>query len=64
MPYASRDHQCRHHQQEDRDRDLDALNGGVQVLTHVGDHHVHVRAGKAANKLRERQWREHSSQVV
>ena len=52
---AAGDHQRRHHQQEDRDRDLDALHGGVQVLADVVDHHVHVRAGEAADELRQRQ---------
>ena len=43
----------RHHEQEDRDRDLHALHGRVEVLADVGDHHVHVRAREAADELRE-----------
>ena len=56
------DHQRRHHQQEDRDRDLDTLDGGVQVLADVVDHHVHVRTGETADELRQRERNEHSAQ--
>ena len=48
---AAGDHQRRHDEQEERDRDLDALHGGVEVLADVVDHHVHVRAGEAADEL-------------
>ena len=51
--FAARDHERRHHQKKDRDCDLNALDGGVQVLDHVRDHHIHVRAGKAADELSE-----------
>ena len=50
---AAGDHQDRHDQQEQRDRGLDALDGRVQVVADVADHHVHVRAGEAADELRE-----------
>ena len=50
---AAGDHQRRHDQQEDRYRDLHTLDGGVQILADVVDHHVHVRAGEAADELRE-----------
>ena len=39
---AAGDHERRHDQQEDGDRDLHALHRGVQVLADVVDHHVHV----------------------
>src|SRR6185369_17598629 len=55
---AAGDHQDRHDQQEQRDRRLDALDGGVQVLADVVDHHVHVRAREAADELSECQRRE------
>ena len=48
---AAGDHQRRHDEQEDRDGDLHALNRGVEVLADVVDHHVHVRAGEAADEL-------------
>jgi hypothetical protein len=50
---AAGDHQRGHDQQEDGDRDLDALDGGVQVLAHVVDHHIHVGTGEAADELRQ-----------
>ena len=49
---AAGDHQRRHHQQEDGDDGLHALDGRVQVRADVGDHHVHVRAREAADELR------------
>ena len=52
---AARDHQDRHDQEEQRDRGLHALDGRVQVVADVGDHHVHVRAREAADELRERE---------
>ncbi len=52
---AAGDHQRRHHQQEDRDRGLHALDGGVQVMADVVDHHVHVRARETADELGERE---------
>ena len=59
---AAGDHQRRHHQQEDRDRDLHALHRGVQVLADVVDHHVHVRAGEAADELGQGQRNQRPSQ--
>ena len=48
---AARDHQGRHDQQEQRDRGLHPLDGGVQVGADVVDHHVHVGTGEAADEL-------------
>ena len=56
------DHQRRHHQQEDRDRDLHALHRGVQVRADVVDHHVHVRPGEAADELGQGQRHQRPSQ--
>ncbi len=56
---AAGDHEGGHYQQEQRDGDLDTLDRGIQVVADVGDHHVHVRAGKTADELRERQGHEH-----
>jgi hypothetical protein len=42
-------------QQKQRDRELNALDVCVQITTYVVDHHVHVRAGEAADELRERE---------
>ena len=55
-------HQGGHHEQEDGDRDLDPLHGGVQVLADVGEHHVHVRAREAADELRESERNENLAQ--
>ena len=52
---AARDHEDGHDQQEQRDRGLDALDGRVQVIADVRDHHVHVRAREAADELGEGQ---------
>ena len=52
---ATGDHQDRHDQQEQSDRGLDALHRRVEVVADVGDHHVHVRAGEAADELGERE---------
>ena len=52
---GARDHQDGHDQQEQRDRGLHALDGRVQVIADVRDHHVHVRAREAADELRERE---------
>ena len=43
---------------------LNALNGGVQVLTDIGDHHIHVGACEAADELGECQWNEYASQAA
>ena len=59
---AAGDHEGGHHQQEHGDRDLYALHGRVEVLADVGDHHVHVRAGEAADELRERERNENLPQ--
>ena len=59
---AARDHQRRHHQQEQRDRRLHALHRGVEVLADVVDHHVHVRAGEAADELGEGQGQQRPAQ--
>ena len=59
---AARDHERRHDQQEDRDRELHALHGRVQVLADVVDHDVHVRAGEAADELGEREGNQHPAQ--
>ena len=59
---AARDHEGGHHEQEDGDRRLDALNRGVQILADVVDHHVHVRAGEAADELGQRQREEDPAQ--
>ena len=61
---AAGDHQRGHDQQEDRDRDLNALDGRVQVLAHVVDHHVHVRAGEAADELGEGKRNQRPSQCA
>ena len=61
---AAGDHQGRHHQQEQGDRDLHALDGGVQVGADVVDHHVHVGAGEAADELCQRQRHEHAPKTV
>ena len=53
---AGRDHQDGHDQQEQRDRGLHALDRRVQVVADVVDHHVHVRARKAANELGKGEW--------
>jgi hypothetical protein len=50
---AAGDHEDRHDQQEQRDRELDALNRRVEVLADVVDHHVHVRASETADELSE-----------
>src|SRR5262249_56844147 len=47
---------------EDGDGDLNALHGRVQILGHVRDHHVHVRAREAADELGQRERNEHLSQ--
>ena len=52
---AARDHQDRHDQQEQGDRGLHALDGRVQVIADVGDHHVHVRARETADELGKRE---------
>ena len=49
---AAGDHERRHDEQEQRDRDLHALHRRVEVVADVGDHHVHVRAREAADELR------------
>ena len=59
---AAGDHQRRHDQQEHGDDGLHPLDGRVQVLADVGDHHVHVRAGEAADELGERQRHERLAQ--
>ena len=59
---AAGDHERGHHQQEDRYRHLDPLDGGVQILAHVVDHHVHIRTGEAADELRQRERNEHPPQ--
>src|SRR5262249_2052607 len=56
------DHERGHHQQEEGDRDLHALNGRVQIRADVRDHHVHVRARETADELRECQRYEHLPQ--
>jgi hypothetical protein len=52
---AAGDHQDGHDQQEEGDRRLDALDGRVKIGADVVDHHVHVRAGEAADELGERE---------
>src|SRR6266536_2106166 len=59
---AARDHQRGHHQQKDRDGNLDPPDGGIQVAADVVDHHVHVRAGEATDELGEGQRDEDLSQ--
>jgi hypothetical protein len=59
---APGNHQRRHHQQEQGDRHLHSLDGGVQVLADVVDHHVHVRAGEAADELRQGEGHEDGAQ--
>src|SRR4029077_2088145 len=56
---AARDHQRGHHQQEQGDADLDALDVGVQVMADVVDHDVHVRPGEAADELGQGQRHQH-----
>ncbi len=59
---AAGDHEGRHHQQEQRDRDLHALDRGVQVLADVIDHDVHVRTGEATDELRQSEGQQHAAQ--
>src|SRR5690349_13695985 len=59
---AARDHQRGHHQQEQGDADLDALDVGVQVVADVVDHDVHVRARETADELGQGQRHQHPPQ--
>jgi len=59
---AARDHQCRHHQQEQGYTDLDSLDCGVQVVADVIDHDVHVRAREAADELSQGERHQHPAQ--
>ena len=56
---AAGNHEGGHHQEEQRDGYLDTLDCGVQVVTYIGDHDIHVRAGKTADELRQCQRHEH-----
>src|SRR6185437_5101348 len=59
---AARDHQRGHHQQEQGDADLDALDVGVQVVADVVDHDVHVRARETTDELGQGQRHQHLPQ--
>ena len=59
---AAGDHERRHDQQEERYRDLDALDRGVQILADVVDHDVHVGTGEAADELGQGKRKQHAPQ--
>ena len=56
---AAGDHQCRHAQQEQRDRGLHAVRRRVEVFADAGDRDVHVRAGETGDELGQGERNQH-----